>query len=45
MGRLKHLYIANGSSKFPKERLEVFTQGKVLQRQLSKIKGFWLVKF
>ena len=35
------LYIANGSSKFPKERLEVFTQGKVLQLDnYRKLKGF-----
>ena len=34
-------YLANGSSKFPKERIEVFADGKVLQLDnFRKLKGF-----
>ena len=35
------LYLANGSSKFPKERIEVFTEGKVLQiDNFRTLRGF-----
>lgn len=35
------LYLANGASKFPKERIEVFTDGKVLQLDnFRKLKGY-----
>lgn len=35
------LYLANGSSSFPKERIEVFTNGQVLQLDnFIKLKGF-----
>ncbi|MFC6337428.1 zinc-binding dehydrogenase [Pseudomonas sp. CCM 7891] len=35
------LYLANGSSSFPKERVEVFTAGRVLQLDnFRKLKGF-----
>ena len=35
------LYLANGSSDFPKERIEVFTDGKTLQLDnFRKLKGF-----
>jgi predicted dehydrogenase/threonine dehydrogenase-like Zn-dependent dehydrogenase len=34
-------YLANGSSSFPKERVEVFTEGRVLQLDnFRKLKGF-----
>jgi predicted dehydrogenase/threonine dehydrogenase-like Zn-dependent dehydrogenase len=35
------LYLANGASNFPKERIEVFTDGKVLQLDnFRKLKGY-----
>ena len=35
------LYLSNGASSFPKERVEVFTEGKVLQLDnFRKLKGF-----
>ena len=35
------LYLANGTSNFPKERVEVFTDGKVLQLDnFRKLKGY-----
>ena len=35
------IYLANGSNKFPKERIEIFTAGKVLQLDnFIKLKGF-----
>ena len=35
------LYLANGPSSFPKERVEVFADGKALQLDnFSKLKGF-----
>ena len=35
------LYLANGASKFPKERIEVFADGKVLQLDnFRKLKGY-----
>ena len=35
------LYLANGSSRFPKERIEVFADGKILQLDnYRKLKGF-----
>jgi predicted dehydrogenase/threonine dehydrogenase-like Zn-dependent dehydrogenase len=35
------LYLANGASKFPKERIEVFAEGKVLQLDnFRKLRGF-----
>ena len=35
------LYLANGASNFPKERIEVFTDGKVLQlNNFRKLKGY-----
>ena len=34
------LYLSNGASNFPKERIEVFTDGKVLQLDnFRKLKG------
>lgn len=34
-------YLANGSNKFPKERIEIFTSGQVLQLDnFKKLKGF-----
>ena len=35
------IYLANGSNKFPKERIEIFTAGKVLQLDnFKRLKGF-----
>ena len=35
------IYLANGSNKFPKERIEIFTAGKILQLDnFKKLKGF-----
>ena len=35
------LYLANGASNFPKERIEVFAEGKVLQLDnFRKLRGF-----
>jgi hypothetical protein len=35
------LYLANGAANFPKERIEVFAEGKVLQLDnFRKLKGF-----
>ena len=35
------LYLANGASNFPKERIEVFSDGKVLQLDnFRKLKGY-----
>jgi hypothetical protein len=35
------MYLANGASNFPKERIEVFTDGKVLQLDnFRKLKGY-----
>jgi predicted dehydrogenase len=35
------LYLANGAASFPKERIEVFTAGRVLQLDnFRKLKGF-----
>jgi predicted dehydrogenase len=40
------LYLANGANSFPKERVEVFTEGKVLQLDnFRKLKGFGWKKF
>ncbi len=35
------LYLSNGASNFPKERIEIFTEGKILQLDnFKKMKGF-----
>ena len=35
------IYLANGSNKFPKERIEIFTAGKILQLEnFKKLRGF-----
>jgi predicted dehydrogenase len=40
------LYLANGASNFPKERIEVFTDGKVLQLDnFRKLKGYGWKRF
>ena len=34
-------YLANGSNKFPKERIEIFSEGKILQLDnFKKLKGY-----
>ena len=34
-------YLSNGSTKFPKERIEVFTDGKILQLDnFRKLRGY-----
>ncbi|WP_448213558.1 bi-domain-containing oxidoreductase [Colwellia sp. MEBiC06753] len=39
-------YFANGSAKFPKERIEVFSEGKILQlNNFRKLKGFGFTGF
>ena len=35
------IYLANGSNKFPKERIEILTAGKILQLEnFKKLRGF-----